>query len=135
MECQKCGTEFEGGDFCPECGIKNSDNTEHEMSWTDRQKATWELSGGVSEDKSDKIGLIDDILDFKAVSIMAALTLFIALIFYPYTPNYAFLIGCFGGGLINGRLFKDKLTTKTGLISIFVGLMVAIVLYVILISL
>lgn len=134
MECPECGTEFEGGNFCPECGLKNYPNTEHQMSWIDRQKATWAIFDDVSENKSTKIELNDDILDFKAVTIMTALTLFITFVLYSYTPNYAFIIGCFGGGFISGGLFKNKLTTKTGMISLFVGFMIALVLYAILMS-
>ena len=82
------------------------------MSWIDRQKATWAIFDDISENKSTKIELNDDILDFKAVTIMADLTLFITFVLYSYTPNYSFIIGCIGGGFISGRLFKDKLKLK-----------------------
>lgn len=119
MYCKECGAEIEDGKYCKECGTLVEPVPL-------KQK---EQSNNGNPSKLEK----DEILNFKAVTLMTALTLFTTSLLYAYTPNYALIIGCFVGGLITGRLFME-LTNKTGLISVFVGFIIASIVFAILIS-
>lgn len=127
MYCPECGKDLGNVGFCPDC--------EPKMSWTDRQKATWEISGGNSGNKEKENGLKDDILDFRAVTINGSVAVLFGIILYSFTPNYSFLIGALLGGFTTGILFKDKLTSRTCGISAFVGIIIALIIFSILISL
>jgi hypothetical protein len=119
MYCKECGTKIVDGKFCSECGTSVEPvilNQKYESNNTN------------SELKKDEI------LDFKAVTLMATLTFFVSILVYSYIPTYAFVVGCFIGGFITGNFFKDKLTTKTGLISVFVGFIIALIIYTVLMS-
>ena len=147
--CPLCGKDIGESSWCPKC-VGTKEYMEIEGRGEEWKKNEEEVeksaSGSVitipkrnesfdnGKNVPSQIDKKDEILDFKAVTTMSALTLFITFLLYSYTPTYAFIIGCFGGGFINGRLFKDKLTTKTGLISIFVGFVIALIVFALLTS-